>query len=179
MLHVYVVAVEQTGGEVLWLIPSDYSRRSTWRHNLQRWLRGALVPKGLGVVHRITPKLFVPGGGSGDVVLVQRRSVETSRAIGFVWPRSDDDAAYARTSMHAPWFEDWTARKRSSTKRKVAELVKGARLVRGALQQLTAATRERQTYIALGKAAMFAAVAKKSGQGPQCLIGIGVSNQAV
>ena len=77
------------------------------------------------------------------------------------------------------WLKDWTARKKSSTKRKGAELVKRPKLVTDAVQQLTAATRERQTYTALGKAAMFAAVARKSGQGPECLIGVGVGNQPI
>ena len=77
------------------------------------------------------------------------------------------------------WLEDWTARKKSSTKRKGEELVKRPKLVSDTLQHLTAAMRERQIYVALGKAAMFAAWARKSGQGSECLIGTGVGNQPV
>ena len=57
--------------------------------------------------------------------------------------------------------------------------MKQPKLVTDTVQQLTAATRERQTYAALGKAAMFVAVARKSGEGPECLIGAGVGNQTL
>ena len=48
--------------------------------------------------------------------------------------------------------------------------MKRPKLVTDAVQEVTAATRERQTYTPLGRAAMFVAVAQKSGQGAECLI---------
>ena len=68
--HVYVVAVDRTKNKILWLILSDCRRRSTWCHNLQRWMWRLPVPSSLASVRCTTQKLFVSGGGFGDVVLV-------------------------------------------------------------------------------------------------------------
>ena len=52
-------------------------------------------------------------------------------------------------------------------------------LLRDALQQLMATTQERQTYATLENVAIFNAVARKSGEGPECMIGAGVGNQPI
>ena len=61
---------------------------------------------------------------------------------------------------------------------KGAKSGKRPKLVSHTLQEPTVAAGERRMYVALGKAAMFAAVARKSGQGLECFIGTGVGNAA-
>ena len=77
------------------------------------------------------------------------------------------------------WLKNGNTHIQSSTKQKRYQLVERPQVVKDALQQLTTATREGQTYAALMKAAMFGAVAWKSGQGPKKLMGARVGNQPV
>ena len=97
-------------------------------------------------------------------------------------PKSDLFGSEAMMTQHTQeqaCLEDRTARKKSSPKRKGVVLVKRPKLVRDALQQVTAATRERQTHATLGKAAMIAMVVRKSGPGAECLIGARLGNHPV
>ena len=62
----------------------------------------------------------------------------------------------------------------------IAELMKRPQVVKDALgQPIEAVSGKPQTDVALGKAVMFAAIGRRSSEGPKCSIGAAVVNQPV
>ena len=152
-------------------VPPDCSRRSTWQHNLQRWMRRCTSSKRLGR-HPLH---------NAEIVCIWRwrwrggscttKEFGDAQAVGSVWPRSDDDIAYARIGRHAGVAGGPDGAQKEQHKAERSWVGEAAEASQGCTATIDSSHAR--------EADMFAAMARKSGQGPECLIGAGVGNKPI